>query len=539
MHQALYRKWRPKTFEDVCGQEHITSVLRYEVQENAVSHAYLFCGSRGTGKTTCAKILAKAVNCLSPVNGSPCGKCAACEAIDNGTATDVLEMDAASNNGVEAIRDIRDEVVYSPSALKYRVYIVDEVHMLSSSAFNALLKTLEEPPAHVLFILATTELQKLPATIISRCQRFDFRRIAAPVLAARVSYIAKEEGLNLTPEAANRIARIAAGGMRDAISLLELCAGSPGTITPDTVNEMTGSTGRDSVVGLTGAVAKADYDAILSIVAEAVNSSRDLTVFWQDLMSLYRDLLVIKTTDAADKYLDLTDAEAAELHALAGNFGKGRLLFHCKLLEDAYFAMQKAGAVKRMIAELTLLRMCDPTLDTGAEALLARVEKLEDTLSGGALIAPKPASVPENGPQKEPQKPKTPGNGAQKAAETPSAAPAGTPEPGSAGRTLRRVRGFANCVERVRRENSMLASFLEEAKAFLDEAGKPVIQLQNEFALSLIDTERERALLAGALSAELQQSFAPGDLILEAPGAANTRDTVIDELLSAAEENGN
>ncbi len=543
MHQALYRKWRPKTFEDVCGQEHITSVLRYEVEENAVSHAYLFCGSRGTGKTTCAKILAKAVNCLSPVNGSPCGKCAACEAIDNGTATDVLEMDAASNNGVEAIRDIRDEVVYSPSTLKYRVYIVDEVHMLSSSAFNALLKTLEEPPAHVLFILATTELQKLPATIISRCQRFDFRRIAAPVLAARVSYIAKEEGLDLTPEAANRIARIAAGGMRDAISLLELCAGSPGTITPETVNEMTGSTGRDSVVGLTNAVAGADYDAILSTVAEAVNSSRDLTVFWQDLMSLYRDLLVIKTTDAADKYLDLTDAEAAELHALAGKFGKGRLLFHCKLLEDAYFAMQKAGAVKRMIAELTLLRMCDPTLDTGAETLLARVEKLEDALAGGVQISPKPASVPENEPPKEPEKPKTPGNGMQKVAETPfpasAPAPANAPEPGSTGRTLRRVRGFANCVERVRRENSMLASFLEEAKAFLDEAGKPVIQLQNDFALSLIDTARERALLAGALSAELQQSFAPGDLILEAPGAAETRDTVIDDLLSAAEENGN
>lgn len=539
MHQALYRKWRPKTFEDVCGQEHITSVLRYEVEKNAVSHAYLFCGSRGTGKTTCAKILAKAVNCLSPVNGSPCGKCAACEAIDNGTATDVLEMDAASNNGVEAIRDIRDEVVYSPSALKYRVYIVDEVHMLSSSAFNALLKTLEEPPAHVLFILATTELQKLPATIISRCQRFDFRRIAAPVLAARVSYIAKEEGLNLTPEAANRIARIAAGGMRDAISLLELCAGSPGAITPETVNEMTGSTGRDSVVGLTNAVAVADYDAILSVVAEAVNSSRDLTVFWQDLMSLYRDLLVIKTTDAADRYLDLTDAEAAELHALAGKFGKGRLLFHCRLLEDAYFAMQKAGAVKRMIAELTLLRMCDPTLDTGAEALLARVEKLEDALSGGVQIAPKPASAPEGEPPKEPEKPKTPANGAQKAAEAPSAAPANPPEPGTAGRTLRRVRGFADCVERVRRENSMLASFLEEAKAFLDETGKPVIRLQNEFALSLTDTARERALLAGALSAELQKSFAPGDLILEAPGAAETRDTVIDDLLSAAEENGN
>ncbi len=531
MHQALYRKWRPKTFEDVCGQEHITPVLRYEVMHNAVSHAYLFCGSRGTGKTTCAKILAKAVNCLSPVNGSPCGKCAACEAIENGSATDVLEMDAASNNGVEAIRDIRDEVVYSPSTLKYRVYIVDEVHMLSSSAFNALLKTLEEPPAHVLFILATTELQKLPATIISRCQRFDFRRIAAPVLAARVSYIAKEEGLKLTPEAANRIARIAAGGMRDAISLLELCAGSPGTITPETVNEMTGSTGRDSVVGLANAVAGADYDTILSVVAEAVTSSRDLTVFWQDLMSLYRDLLVIRTTDAADRYLDLTDAEAAELHALAGKFGKGQLLLHCRLLEDAYFAMQKAGAVKRVIAELTLLRMCDPTLDTGAEALLARVEKLEDALSRGAKIPPAAAVPPAPAEEK---KEKTPLDGVKN--EAPEPPQATEPPPAPAGRTLRRVRGFADCVERVRRENSMLASFLSEAKAFLNEAGKPVIRLQNDFALSLLDTPKERALLAGALSAELKESFAANDLILEVPDEKQAGDTVIDDLLSAAEE---
>lgn len=555
MHQALYRKWRPKTFEDVCGQEHITSVLRYEVSENAVSHAYLFCGSRGTGKTTCAKILAKAVNCLSPVNGSPCGKCAACAAIENGTATDVLEMDAASNNGVEAIRDIRDEVVYSPSVLKYRVYIVDEVHMLSASAFNALLKTLEEPPAHVLFILATTELQKLPATIISRCQRFDFRRIAAPVLAARVSYIAKEEGLDITPEAANRIARIAAGGMRDAISLLELCAGVEGQITPETVNEMTGSTGRDSVVGLTDAVAAADYDTILSVIATAVNSSRDLTVFWQDLLSLYRDLLVIKTTDAADKYLDLTDAEAKELHALAGKFGKGRLLLHCKLLEDAFFAMQKAGAVKRVIAELTLLRMCDPTLDTGAEALLARVEKLEDALSGGISLPP-PAAAPTL-PTEE-KKEKTPPNGVkntpperatatecatvtERATATERAtterATTKEPTPPVTGRVLRRVRGFADCVERVRRENSMLASFLTEAKAFLDEAGKPVIRMPNEFALSLLNTPKERALLAGALSAELKESFSPGDLCLEAPNPeAEAGDTVIDELLSAAEK---
>ena len=200
-HLALYRKWRPRTFDEVCGQEHITSVLKYETAMSKLCHAYLFCGSRGTGKTSCAKILAKAVNCLSPRDGNPCGQCAACRAIDGGITTDVLEMDAASNNGVENIRDIRDEVNFAPSDLKYRVYIIDEVHMLSASAFNALLKTLEEPPAHVIFILATTELQKLPSTIISRCQRFDFRRLSSRTISDRLLYIAKEEGISINNKA--------------------------------------------------------------------------------------------------------------------------------------------------------------------------------------------------------------------------------------------------------------------------------------------------------------------------------------------------
>ena len=226
MHQALYRKWRPPHFDEVYGQDHITSILKYQCATGKFSHAYLFCGSRGTGKTTCAKILAKAVNCLNPTPAGPCGECAACRSIDSGAATDVLEMDAASNNGVDDIRDIRDEVIYTPSELKYRVYIIDEVHMLSASAFNALLKTLEEPPEHVVFILATTELQKLPATIISRCQRFDFRRISTDDLCARLHKIAREEDIDLSEEAARLIARQAQGGMRDAVSLLELCAGA-------------------------------------------------------------------------------------------------------------------------------------------------------------------------------------------------------------------------------------------------------------------------------------------------------------------------
>ena len=296
MHQALYRKWRPKTFDDVCGQEQVTSVLKYETEHRAFSHAYLFCGSRGTGKTTCAKILAKAVNCEHPVNGSPCGTCAACRAIEDGSATDVLEMDAASNNGVDNIRDIRDEVVYAPSSLRYRVYIIDEVHMLSVSAFNALLKTLEEPPEHVVFILATTELQKLPATIISRCQRFDFRRISLDALTGRLTYIAEQEKIGLEPEAARMLAKLAQGGMRDAISLLELCAGYHCKITPQVVTDAVGMTGRDAMLRTAQAIAERDYDSLFAQVDEVVRSSKDLIVFWQDLISIYRDMLVVKTT---------------------------------------------------------------------------------------------------------------------------------------------------------------------------------------------------------------------------------------------------
>ncbi len=559
MHQALYRKWRPQSFDDVCGQEHITSVLRYEVSNNALSHAYLFCGSRGTGKTTCAKILAKAVNCEAPENGNPCGKCASCRAIDSGAATDVLEMDAASNNGVDNIRDIRDEVVYPPTLLRYRVYIVDEVHMLSSSAFNALLKTLEEPPSHVIFILATTELHKLPATIISRCQRFDFRRIALSVLASRISYIAAQEGLSLESAAAERIARMAQGGMRDAISLLELCGSAGKHIDVPTVDEMMGSGGREAMLALVTAVADADYDTIFSTVDEAVASSRDLAVFWQDLIGIYRDILVIKTTAEAARYLDLTDSETAQLRALADRFKKGTLLAHCRLLEDALFAMQKANAVKRMVAELTLVRMCDPALDTSTESLLARLERLEDSVAAGAVMpaqapkapvpaptvqeaapipkeAPPPAFEPLtdplfNAPPAPKQAPSTPAP--QKAPAT-KAPVANTP---ATGRVLHRIRGYMNCVERVRRENTMLAPFLEEGKAFLDDDGKVVLQLVNPMAPMMLDTPANKALLCRAIAPEIKRAPTPAELILETIGERETvRDTILDDLLEAANQ---
>ena len=538
MHQALYRKWRPQTFDDVCGQEHVTSVLRYEVAGGAPSHAYLFCGSRGTGKTTCAKILAKAVNCENPQNGNPCGVCAACRAIDSGSATDVLEMDAASNNGVENIRDIRDEVVYTPSALKYRVYIVDEVHMLSQSAFNALLKTLEEPPAHVIFILATTELQKLPATIVSRCQRFDFRRIATPVLAARISYIAKQENIDLLPDAADRIARMAQGGMRDAISLLELCAGARRTIDVATVNEMMGSGGREQTLALVTAVADADFDAVFAAVNEAVNASRDLSVFWQDLIAVYRDLLVVKTAKEPARYLDLTDAETAELSAVAGRFGKGQLLAHCRLLEEALFAMQKANAVKRVVAELTLLRLCDPTLDDSDEGLLARIEKLEDAVAAGSIAAPAaPAPAPEKAAAKpaapRAEKPTVPAKKPEQGAEKPASAPAP-----AGGRVLHRLRGFINCVERIQREKPMLGAWLGEAACFVSDDGGVTVRLPNLFARMMVEQNEGRDVLRRALSAELRREVPDRALVLEVPDEADPRDTVLDDLIDAAGDSG-
>ncbi len=550
MHQALYRKWRPKSFDDVCGQEHITSVLEYQIKNGTPNHAYLFCGSRGTGKTTCAKILAKAVNCEAPVGGNPCGKCAACLAIENGSATDVLEMDAASNNGVENIRDIRDEVVYTPSLLKYRVYIVDEVHMLSSSAFNALLKTLEEPPAHVIFVLATTELHKLPATIVSRCQRFDFRRIAASVLAARISYIAKEEGIVLDPAAAERIARLSQGGMRDAISLLELCAGGGRQISIQTVDEMMGAVGREGVLSLVRAVACGDYDAIFATVDEANAASRDLQIFWQELIGVYRDMLVIKTTKNADRYLDLSDAEAKELAALAARFEKGTLLAHCHLLEDALFSMQGSNAVKRTVAELTLIRLCDPRLDTSGAGLVARVEKLENAMLTGRICkdeAPGATSAP-TGEQKEPVPPRSRAVDAPPAkkdlqqqsspVEKPAAPPCPTPTQKATGkgRMLTRIRGYADCVARISEENSFVGSFLVGSRAFVDEQGRVVVVLRDGFAEMMLERHNGRDILRHTLSLELKKEVRDNMFLIETASEEQEKaDTVIDDILSAAD----
>jgi len=530
MHRALYRKWRPQRFEDVCGQEHITSILQYEIANNACNHAYLFCGSRGTGKTTCAKILAKAVNCEHPVNGSPCGECAACRSIDAGSATDVLEIDAASNNGVDNIRDIRDEVVYSPTALKYRVYIVDEVHMLSVSAFNALLKTLEEPPSHVLFILATTELHKLPATIISRCQRFEFRRIAVPVLQARLLEIAHAEEIDLDPEAARLLGKHAQGGMRDAISLLELCAGSRKPVTVELVNDIVGTSGREDMVRLVRAISERSYEVLLDEIAAVAASARDIGVFWQDLIAFYRDMLVFKTTAAATKYLDLTDSEQQQLAALAAGFTKEQLLYHSKLLDEALFAMQKSNALKRTVAEMTLIRMCDETLDTSTEALLSRISKLEMALAGGVPMVPAIPAASE--PAREIPQP------VSVAKETPAAKPVqdtpkqSRPMPAADGRrVLKNLRAWVEIVDRMSELDVGAASFLRQARAYRDEDGKILVRVDTEFSRMLLAQDSVQSNLYRTVGAVLGAPVPQGQIILEVkPKKTDDSDLILDEL---------
>ena len=570
MHQALYRKWRPPNFDEVSGQDHITSILKYQCATGKFSHAYLFCGSRGTGKTSCAKILAKAVNCLNPTPSGPCGECAACRSIDAGSATDVLEMDAASNNGVDDIRDIRDEVIYTPSELKYRVYIIDEVHMLSTSAFNALLKTLEEPPEHVVFILATTELQKLPATIISRCQRFDFRRIATDDLCARLHRIAREEGIELSEEAARLIARQAQGGMRDAVSLLELCAGARLPVTPELVTRTIGTTGREGTCRVVKAIADKDFDLLFAVVDDMVSASRDVAVFWQELIGYYRDMLVTKTVKEPSKYLDLTDSEREALVAVSARFTKETLLFHIGLLEDALFAMQKSYAVKRTVCEITLVRLCDPTLDTSTESILTRLSRIEEQLVTGAVMTAPPVSVSQEAPVPldEPPMPEPPMDLWEPPMDIPPqtpvkqpvrrddpaprpvippAAPAAPVEPKpapapavtpvtEAKRILRPLKAWTEAVDRVRSTSPMAASFLVSAKAYTTEDGGVVIKLESDFIRSMVSREGAPDALRAALSVCLNRKLAASDILYEVDDAPKSEGSLLDLIIEASED---
>lgn len=400
MYQALYRKYRPKTFDDVVGQEHITETLKKQVETGRLSHAYLFIGTRGTGKTTCAKILAKAVNCEHPVNGNPCNRCAACRGIDDGSILDVVELDAASNNGVDNVRALRDEAVFSPASVRKRVYIVDEVHMLSNSAFNALLKILEEPPEHLMFILATTELHKVPATILSRCQRHSFKRIPVDTITARLNFVAQQEHLNLQPDAAALLARMADGGMRDALTLLDQCCGNE-CISTDAVISAIGLAGNLRTAQLLRSVAAGDTAGALEQFRALWQDGKDPSALLDELSILQRDLLMQAVAPRGGRELLSGAYDPVTLEELSGAFSSAQLLANLQSIQQTLGAMASQPN-PRIAAELCLIRLCRPELCDDVPTLCARMDKLEQTVYSGAIPAPR-ASAPAPKAKPEPK----------------------------------------------------------------------------------------------------------------------------------------
>ena len=386
MYQALYRKYRPQTFDDLVGQLAITQTLKTQLQSNKLSHAYLFTGSRGTGKTTSAKILAKAANCENPVDGNPCNCCSACRAIDSGACMDVQEIDAASNNGVDNVRVLRDDAIYSPSQVKMRVYIIDEVHMLSISAFNALLKILEEPPEHLLFILATTELHKVPATILSRCQRFSFRRISQEDIAARLQYVAYQENIELDDSAARVLARLADGGMRDGLSLLDQCAtATTGELTAEKVYACLGIAGIQDCGQLMSYIADRNTAAALGLLNRFYAEGKDMGALMDELSCLVRDLMVMKTAPKEGISLLSGVASDRQVQELTGRFSSGELVRMIGLIQQTVAGFTRSTS-KRLDAEMCIVNMCQPELTLEAEAMNARLTRLEEQMASGVQV---------------------------------------------------------------------------------------------------------------------------------------------------------
>ena len=393
MYQALYRKWRPRTFDDVVGQAHITETLKRQVATGRLSHAYLFTGTRGTGKTTCAKILARAVNCEHPVDGNPCNACPSCLGIESGAILDVLELDAASNNGVDQVRALRDEAVYTPAAVRKRVYIVDEVHMLSTAAFNALLKILEEPPEHLMFILATTELHKVPATIKSRCQQFAFKRILPGDIARRLSYVAEQEGIGLTAEGAALLARLADGGLRDALSLLDQCVNPAGAIGEAEVLSALGLAGNLETAALMEQIAKGETAGALETLARLYGAGKDVGSLLGELSALARDLLIRKTAPQSGAALLTGGYDETTLRRLDRLLTPARLAQILSQLQAVSADLSRSGN-RRTDAELCLIRLCDETLDLSPAGLNARLTRLEERLAGGTVPVQPAQGVP-------------------------------------------------------------------------------------------------------------------------------------------------
>ena len=496
MYQALYRKYRPQTFDDVVGQGSITQVLRTQLITGKLSHAYLFTGSRGTGKTTCSKILAKAVNCLNPVDGNPCNCCSACRSIDDGSCMDVLEIDAASNNGVDNVRGLREDAIYAPAEVKMRVYIIDEVHMLSPAAFNALLKIIEEPPPHLLFILATTELHKVPVTILSRCQRFAFRRITPEDVAHRISYVAYEEGIEIEPEAAALLGRLADGALRDGLSLLDQCAaGVEGTLRTEDIYRCLGIAGARQAADLLRTAATHDTKTALTILGSQYSEGKDLAALLDELISLCRDLLVLKTAPGCAASMITGVCTDAEMKGLLPLFRTEELLRITELLQKTAADFQRSSN-RRIDVELCLIRMCDPALDLDAASLSARIARLEETIASGSLVVRSEPPASARPAPAAPVQPKQPEARPKKAA-----APVSDELP----------EGFwAELVSRVKTEllGSVGGYFKVSERSMLQPAlqGDTLLLLcASDFVKTAVDDDKTRQILSQSASAILHR----------------------------------
>lgn len=490
MYQVLYRKWRPQTFTEVYGQPAVTTALKNELRSGRLAHAYLFTGSRGTGKTSCAKILAKAVNCLHPQDGDPCNECDNCRGIDAGTILDVVEIDAASNNGVDNIRDLREEVNFAPAVAKYRVYIIDEVHMLSAGAFNALLKTLEEPPEHAIFILATTEVHKLPATILSRCQRFDFGRIPAADIAARLHYVAEQEQFTLENDAALLIARLADGGLRDALSLLDQCLSRSRDITADTVVEATGMAGREHLFRLARAVREHDGTTALTVLGALYDGSKDMERLCVEMIEFYRNLMVVKSVRKPEDLIAVSPAELQELHSEAETLTLGAVLHILDVLQGTLDRL-KGGVSRRVEMETTLLRLCEPRLDSTPESMLRRIEDLEagmvsqkPVVATTTATAPAPTPAPAEKPKEEP-------------VPAPTAAPA---TPAAPVADMQPFDQWAEVLQRLATQCPPLYGVLIDSEAMTD-GERLVVVTDNDLFVSLVKTDGNKFTLMNAVQA--------------------------------------
>ena len=474
MYQALYRKYRPKNFDEVVGQEHITATLKQEIASGRIGHAYLFTGSRGTGKTSCSKIIAKAVNCPNQQDGNPCGVCDICKGIDDGSVLDVTEIDAASNNGVDNIRQLREEANFTPAQVNYRVYIIDETHMLSVGAFNALLKIMEEPPEHVIFILATTEVHKIPATILSRCQRFDFRRISPSVIAARVRWVCEQEGIQIEPQAADLIASLAEGGMRDALSLLDVCrsnarsgeqdssASRAEKITLEHVRQSAGLAVSDSLFAVADAVLRRDVPAVLQEIDRMFENSIDFEKMCVQLIAHYRGLMMAKAVKNPQEFVSGLPQDAQRLSAQAAGYPMGQILYSLTVLQDALSRMGRT-AQTRVELEMAAIKLCSPELDRSRDAILARLDRLEAQVRNGAVVPP---AGEEKAPASELQAALT------RVQKTPPQKPATPPQDASQqDRPKKPVVPFApwpQVLEALRHINTALHGALVSTEAFLD-----------------------------------------------------------------------